>query len=163
MCICVGVKSPGYVGLVDGWVHIHSCYFCQLGRVNNRTSAVRSIASRETIIQFQVMTHSRRRGAFLLQWCMAHAFSWYSIRKLHQGPGGGETEETTCLYHPLASTERSRAVSLFERSSNQALFWKKAFVFFVWGHPMKSFHHVWLTWRWGCCEGNLELYMANRP
>lgn len=65
----------------------------------NRTSAVRSIVSPKTIKQLQVLTHSQQREAFLLQWCMASAFSWYSIRKLHQGPGRGETEET-CLYCP---------------------------------------------------------------
>lgn len=83
------------------WVHIPSYYFCQPGQLNNRTSAETSIVSRQTTKQIQVMTHSRQRekhSFFSGAWCLL--FHGIFSRKLHRTPGGGETEETTCLYQP---------------------------------------------------------------
>lgn len=140
-------KSPAceLVGLWEamGGVGTHSfLLFCQLSRVNNRSSAVRPIISQQTIIQIQVMTHWRHRGAFLLQQCMAHAFPWCST--INQRPGGGGTEEPPAS----ASCPGCSTVSVGSRSPGTVVK-VNLYVLSLGGFQWKL-HHVWVTPWWGC-------------
>lgn len=137
-------------------MRIPSCYFCQLSRVNNRSSAVGPIISRQTIMQIQVMTHRRRRGAFLLQQCMAHAFS----RLLRHKPKARWRwhGRTTCLRLP----SRPQHSLCWKREPGRCCE-SKPLCFVFGGLPMKASsglsHSVMRVLK----NGKLELYAANRP